>query len=271
MIVIPCPTRFYFNVSSSFYLEERNDPTRANRTLVDFPVALISDWNGLAGPDIAHTLASCEFSLLINGPQDEIMELLTEDYSGKVLAMPFDYHSEEAAEQMMSAALDIFGHVDVLVNNIYHWKDAKFNELSDKEWTETYTHNVLGSFHVCRAASRLMEALGYGKIINVTSTSAVTGAHTPLAASCAALHSLTRSMAKELAPFVRVNTVACGLMEEAWVIEGGDELRKSLTAGIPLKRLCQPADVAELVAFLATGADFMTGQMLILDGGEVIR
>lgn len=238
---------------------------------MEHPVALISDWKGIAGPDITHALASCEFSLLVNGPQDEIFELLTGDYSGKILAMPFDYASEDAVEMMLSAALDIFGHVDVLVNNIYHWADAKFNELTDKEWNETFNHNVLGSFHVCRAVSRLMEALGYGKIINVTSTSAISGAHTPVAASCAALHSLTRSVAKELAPFVRANTIACGLVEEDWVLDAGEDLRKSLIRDIPLKRLCRPPDVAEVVAFLATSADFMTGQMIVLDGGETMR
>lgn len=235
---------------------------------MDFPVALISDWNGIAGPEICHALASCDFSLLINGPQDEIMELLSEDFSGKILAMPFDYHSEEAVEMMMSASLDIFGHVDVLVNNIYHWQGAKFDELTDQQFMEALSHNVMGSFHVCRAAARLMEALGYGKIINVTTTSARSGSPVAVGASCAGLHSLTRSIAREMGPFVRANTVACGLLEEEWMAE--DDLRKSLSTNIPLKRLCQPGDVAELVAFLATGADFMTGQLVVIDGGETI-
>ncbi len=239
--------------------------------VMDFPVALISDWNGIAGPEICHALAGCEFSLLINGPQDEIMELLSQDFSGKILAMPFAYDSEEAVEQMMSASLDIFGHVDVLVNNIYHWQGARFNDLEDKDFMSAFEHNVMGAFHVCRAASRLMEALGYGKIINVTTTSAVNGAPPAVAAAAAGLHSLTRSIARELGPYVRANTVACGVLEEAWMTEGPEDLRKGLIGNIPLKRLCQPADVAELVAFLATGADFMTGQMLVLDGGEIIR
>lgn len=238
---------------------------------MDLPVALISDWNGIAGPEICHALASCEFSLLINGPQDEILELLQDDFTGKILAMPFDYHSEDAVEMMMSASLDIFGHVDVLVNNIFHWQGAKFNDLTDPEFLQSFNHNVMGSFHVCRAVGRLMEALGYGKIINVTTTSAYNGAHTAVAAACAGLHSLTRSIARELGPYVRANTVACGLLEEAWVSEGGDQLRKTLTQNIPLKRLCQPGDIAELVAFLATGADFITGQMLVVDGGESMR
>ena len=238
---------------------------------MDFPVALISDWNGIAGPEICHALAGCEFSLLINGPQDEIMELLTGDYSGKLLAMPFDFHAEDAVELMMSAALDIFGHVDVLVNNIYHWQGAKFNDLKDQEFMNVLNHQVMGSLHVCRAAARLMEALGYGKIINVTTTSAINGVPPAMAVAGAGLHSLTRSIAREMGPYVRANTVACGVLEEAWMTEGGEDMRRTLTSNIPLKRLCQAGDVAELVAFLATGADFMTGQMLILDGGELIH
>lgn len=238
---------------------------------MDFPVALISDWKGIAGREIAHALASCEFSLIINGPEDEIFELQSHDYPGKLLAFPFDYFSEEAVEMTLSAILDIFGHIDVLVNNIYHWSDARFLELTDKQFEQAYKHNVLGNFHVARAVARLMDALGYGKIINVTSTACFSGAHTPLAASCAALHSMTKSIANELAPHIRCNTLACGLLEEDWVVEAGDDLKNSLIADIPLKRLCQPHDVAELVALLATGADFMTGQLLVLDGGESIK
>lgn len=238
---------------------------------MDFPVAFISDWNGIAGREIAHALAACEFSLIINGPPDEILELQAHEYAGQILAFPFDFSAEEAVEMTLASTLEIFDHIDVLVNNIHHYVDARFLELTDKQFLEAYQKNLLAPFHVCRATARLMDALGYGKIINVTSTSAFTGAHTPLAASCAALHSMTKSMANELAPHVRCNTIACGLIEEGWVLEAGDDFKKSLLAEIPLRRLCQPSDVAELVALLATGADFMTGQMLVLDGGESIK
>jgi len=70
---------------------------------------------------------------------------------------------------------------------------------------------------------------------------------------------------------VRVNSIAAGLLDEPWVDEGGPELREVLTRDIPLKRLCRGEDVAEAVSYLAAGADFMTGQVLILDGGETMR
>ncbi len=244
---------------------------RRNAVAVETPVALIADWRGLAGPAISLALARCDYSLLINGPEDEIFSLQTGEFGGKILALPFDYQDEQAVEHVFSAGIDIFGRVDILVNNIYRWNDAALGDITDEMWDEVLNHNLKGSFYVARAAARLMQALEYGKIINVTMTSAYTGAHTQFAASCAAIHSLTRSMARELAPLVRVNTVACGLVEEPWIQEGGPELREALTKSVPLGRLCQTEDVAEAVAYLATGADFMTGQMLVIDGGETMR
>src|SRR5581483_10794968 len=106
-------------------------------------------------------------------------------------------------------------------------------------------------------------------IINVTSTAGMTGAHTPFAVSCASIMSLTRSLAIELAPKVRVNAVATGILDEPWIDEAG--LRKSLESKIPLSRLCRTKDVAEFVTFLAVGAEFCTGQTFVVDGGEVRR
>lgn len=238
---------------------------------MEHPVALISDYRGLAGPAICTALAHCDYSLLINGPEDEIFHLQSGDFGGKVLAFPFDYTAEDAVEQVFSTAIDLFGRVDLVVNNIYRWNDAPLGEITEQMWSEVLNHNLKGNFYVARAASHLMGALEYGKIVQVMTTSAFTGAHTQFAASCAALHSLTKSLARELAPHVRVNSVACGLMDEPWIDEGGPELRKSLQASIPLRRLCRAEDVAEAVAYLATGADFMTGQMLVVDGGETMR
>jgi NAD(P)-dependent dehydrogenase (short-subunit alcohol dehydrogenase family) len=65
--------------------------------------------------------------------------------------------------------------------------------------------------------------------------------------------------------------VACGILDEPWIDEGGGELRQMLTKSIPLGRLCRTADVADAVTFLASGADFMTGQMFVIDGGETVR
>lgn len=235
------------------------------------PVALVTDWRGTAGPAICFALAQAGFALLINGPEDEILELQAVDTLARILAMPFDVADEKAVESTFATALEFMGRLDVLVNNIFVWNDAALSEISEEMWDEVLKVGLKGTFYCSRAAARVMQAQEYGKIIHVTSTSALTGAHTQYAASCAAIHSLTRSMARELAPFVRVNSLATGLMDEPWVDEGGPELREMLTKDIPLKRLCRGEDVAEAVAYLAAGADFMTGQMLVLDGGETMK
>lgn len=235
------------------------------------PVAMVTDWRGTAGPAICFALAQAGFALLINGPEDEIFELQSVDTMARILAMPFDVADEKAVEAVFGTALEFMGRLDVLVNNIFVWNDAALTEITEEMWDEVLKVGLKGTFYCSRAAARVMQEQEHGKIIHVTSTSAMTGAHTQYAASCAAIHSLTRSMARELAPHVRVNSIATGLMDEPWVDEGGPELREMLTKDIPLKRLCRGEDVAEAVTYLAAGADFMTGQMLVIDGGETMK
>jgi 3-oxoacyl-[acyl-carrier protein] reductase len=237
----------------------------------EFPVALVSDWNGLAGQAIALNLARAGFSLLVNGPQEEVFALQSQDIEGKVLAIPFDSTQEASVQEVILAGLEYFGRLDVVVNNFYVWNDASLHEISETMWGELLQGNLKSAFHVCRAAALVMGEQQFGKIINVTTTSCISGHHLPFAASSAALHSMTRSLARELAPAVRVNTIACGMLDEPWIDEGGPELRESLQKGIPLARLCRTTDISEAVLYLAQGADFMTGQMLVIDGGETIR
>lgn len=237
----------------------------------DFPVALVTDWKGLAGPAVCMNLAQAGFSLIINGPEDEVFELQSGDFDGKIIALPFSADEEDSVQSVFLSGLEIFGRLDVLVNNGYLWNDPPLNDINDAIWNDLWKANVQNTFNCSRAAIPIMQDQKFGKIINLTTTSAFTGAHLPFAAVSAALHSLTKSLAKELSPYIRVNTIACGIMDEPWIDEGGPDLRKMLTKSIPMRRLCRTMDVAEAVAYLATGADFMTGQMLVIDGGETMR
>lgn len=237
----------------------------------EFPVALVSDWNGLAGQTIAMQLAQAGYHLLINGPEEDIFALQAQDIAGRILAIPFDSANEESVQQVILAGLEYFGRLDVVVNNFYSWQDAALQEITENLWGEMMQNNLKAAFHVCRAAALVMSEQEFGKIINLTTTSCFTGSHLPFAATAAALHSLTKSLAKELAPHVRVNTIACGMLDEPWIDEGGPDLRQMLQKGVPLGRLCRAGDIAEAVLYLANGADFMSGQMLVLDGGETMR
>ncbi len=237
----------------------------------EFPVALLADWRGLAGPAICFYLARAGYSLLVNGPADEVLSLKTPEVPGEILATPFYPTNEDSIQGVILAGLEAFGRIDVLVNNFNGWNDAALADISEEMWTEVWQTNVKSTFYCCRSVAPVMQAQEYGKIINVTSTSAFSGSHLQFAASSAAVHSMTRSLARELAPHVRVNTIACGTLEEPWIEEAGPEVRELLTRTIPLGRLCNHNDIGEAVTYLATGGDFMTGQMLVVDGGEHMR
>jgi len=208
----------------------------------EFPVALVTDYRGLAGPAICLSLAHSGFSLLINGPEDEVFELQSADVPGKILALPFDPLKEESVQHVILAGLEIFGRLDVVVNNVHNWQDADLPEITEEMWSELLQSNLKAAFYCCRSAAPVMQAQEFGKIINVTTTSCFTGAHLPFAAVSAGVHSLTRSLARELAPHVRVNTVACGMLDEPWIDEGGQEhpasqARAELRAASPGRRM----------------------------------
>ncbi len=236
-----------------------------------FSVAVVTEWTGTAGPAICNALVQAGFSVFINGPQEVLFNIPTpSDSMGKILAQPFDPTDEKEVQQTFLTCANHLGAIDVLINNNYFWNDAALNDISESMWEEVINKGLKSTFYCSRAASRFMKAQGFGKIINVISSSAFNGVYTQFAAVCAGIHSLTKSLARELAPEVRVNSVAPGLIDEPWIDEGGKELRQMLLKDIPLQRLCTNEDIAEAVSYLACGADFMTGQMLVLDGGEGI-
>ena len=232
------------------------------------PVALLTDWNGTASAHISQPLLQSGFAVLINGTQDEVFRYPIFEPTAKVLALPFDITNEAAINAALASGIDYLGEIDVLVNNLNFWNDAALDDITDTMWTEVLHLGIKGTFNCCRVASKIMRAQKFGKIINIISTSAITGTYTQYAAGCAAIQSLTRSLARELAPHVRINSIATGLVDEPWIDEDGPEFRKMLTKDIPLGRLCKNEDIAEAVCYHACGADFMTGQMLVLDGGE---
>ncbi len=232
------------------------------------PVALVSDWNGTAAPVICQTLLQAGFAILVNGSQDEVFKYPLFEPTAKILALPFEITDEPNINSAIASGIEYLGGLDVLINNVYFWNDAALEDITDTMWTEVMHRGIKGTFNCCRSASKIMVAQKYGKIINIISTAAITGTYTQYAAGCAAIQSLTRSLARELAPHVRINSIATGLVDEPWIDADGPEFRAMLTKDIPLKRLCKNSDIAEAVSYLACGADFMTGQMLVLDGGE---
>ncbi len=165
------------------------------------------------------------------------------------------------------------GPVDVLVNNAGFTRDGLLVRMSDADWDEVQETNLKGAFHTTRAVTRGMMKRRWGRIINVTSVVGITGnaGQSNYCAAKAGLIGFTKAVARELAPRnVLVNAVAPGFIETDLTKVLTEEQRQFRFQQIPLGRFGRPEDVARAVLFLASDlAEYITGQVLVVDGGMV--
>ncbi|HZQ63544.1 MAG TPA: 3-oxoacyl-ACP reductase family protein [Casimicrobiaceae bacterium] len=174
--------------------------------------------------------------------------------------------------------LDTWGRVDVLVNNAGISQPKGLLEISEAEWDEVLAINLKGQFNWCKAVAPSMVEGDGGRIVNISSVSANTGAG-PTAVSkfayCAAkagVLGLTRGLAKELAPKVTVNAICPGAVVTALTAKLFEARRDAIIGTIPLGRYGQPEDIAEVVVFLATASPmFITGEVIDVDGGQWVN
>jgi len=167
-----------------------------------------------------------------------------------------------------------FGGIDILVNNAGLTRDNLVMRMKDEDWDEVLNANLRGAFAAIRAASRGMMKKRSGRIINMASVVGITGnkGQANYAASKAGLIALTKSVAKELGSRnVLVNAIAPGFIETEMTDAMTSDARGALTGLIPLERLGKPQDIAAIVVFLASDeASYITGQVIVVDGGMVM-
>jgi len=167
-----------------------------------------------------------------------------------------------------------FGGIDILVNNAGITRDNLVMRLKDEDWDDVLNANLRGAFAAIRAASRGMMKKRSGRIINMASVVGLTGnkGQANYAASKAGLIALTKSVAKELGSRnILVNAIAPGFIETEMTDAMTPEARAQLNGLIPLERLGKPEDIAAAVVFLASEhASYVTGQVLVVDGGMVM-
>lgn len=191
--------------------------------------------------------------------------------SGLHLALALNVADAGAVNAAVEQVLQQLGRVDVLVNNAGTGGMDSFTEMSDEAWARVIGVNLNGAFFCARAAVRAMLKTGGGAVINVSSTSAVSGdgpAH--YVSSKAAMLGLTRVMAKELAKSgVRVNTLMPGPTNTPMMQGIPKEWADAIIAGVPLGRMAEPEDIAKVAVFLASDdSGFVTGQTLAVNGGS---
>ena len=202
---------------------------------------------------------------------DEIRQL-----GRKALAVQCDISSFTDAERVVEAALEEFGSLEILVNNAgMNWDGVSW-KMSEEQWDRVLEVNLKGYFNFIRHVAPIFKDQKYGKIINITSINGLRGkfGQTNYSASKAGIIGYTKALAKELGAFgVNVNAVAPGLIETAMLkeSEARDKIIDLAMGESALKRVGQPEDLANLVAFLATDkARHITGEVIKIDGGQYI-
>ncbi len=197
----------------------------------------------------------------------------------RCVAIQADVADDAQVRAMVTEVLSVFGRVDVLVNGAGTTEFIPFDDLdavADEVWDKLFRVNVVGAFHCTRAVRQAMLASGGGIVINVSSVAAqiAQGSSIPYACSKAALDNLTVSLARTLAPKIRVNGVAPGFITGRWLENGlganYDAAKAAFETSLPLHRVCDPADVAACIVSLITGSTLVTGQTLLVDSGMMI-
>ena len=248
--------------------------------------ALITGGGSGIGRASALALAAqgCNVAVSYNNSSTAAAEVVAEAEALGVnaVAIQGDVANDADCRRVASEAAEALGGIDVLINSAGTTVFVDHDDLDGLEsehWHELYAINTMGPFQMMRAcADHLRAGEGGGEVINISSVAGVAGVGSslPYCASKAALNNLTVTMARVLAPEVRVNAVAPGFVTGRWWIEGRGEgtheaMIGALSKSLPLQGVCSPEDVAASIMGLVNGSDMATGQIVVLDSGMLIK
>ncbi|MBL7047217.1 MAG: SDR family oxidoreductase [Candidatus Marinimicrobia bacterium] len=230
------------------------------------------------GASIAVKLAEAGANVALNyrKHREEAEAILdtVEQMGRKGLLVQADISNFSDAAKMVEAVTDAFGNVDILVNNAgINW-DGVIWKMTEEQWDSVLDINLKGYFNYIRAVAPLFREQKSGRIINVTSINGLRGkfGQSNYSASKAGIIGLTKTVARELGKYgITVNAVAPGLIETDMMKNADESVRVAALEDIVLKRMGQPEDVANVVAFLCTDlARHITGEVIKVDGGQYI-
>ena len=245
-------------------------------------VAIVTGSSSGVGAACARQLAERGCHVVVNYSRNrdgaEATRAACEAAGAEAIIVQADVADDAACRALVQAAEDQWGRLDVLVNNAGTTKFCPHDDLeglSKDDFLNIYAVNTIGPYQMVRAAAPLMKRGGRGSVVNVASIAGVMGVGSSIAyaASKGALVTLGLSLARILGPEIRLNTVCPAFIQGDWLEEGmgkdGYERSKAyLEANTPLRLTTTPDTVAEAIVYFAGGADVVTGETLILDGGH---
>ena len=241
-------------------------------------VAIVTGGTRGIGRAIALKLADHGANIVINyrnsDKEAEELKAILEEKGVKVLTVKCDISNFEDSNNLMDKCKEVFGKMDILVNNAGITKDTLIMRMKEEDFDNVIDVNLKGTFNCAKHASAIMLKQRFGKIINMTSVVGIAGnaGQVNYAASKAGVIGLTKSLAKELGSRgITVNAVAPGFINTDMTASLSEKVKEEASKNIPLKRLGDPEDVANLVGFLASdAANYITGQVINVDGGMVM-
>jgi 3-oxoacyl-[acyl-carrier protein] reductase len=200
---------------------------------------------------------------------------------GQAIALGADVADGDLADRAVARVAEEFGGLDIVVNNAGVTRDNLLFKMTADDWDTVMNVHLRGAFLITRAAQRIMVERRYGRIVNLSSTSALGNrGQANYSSAKAGLQGFTRTVAIELGPFgITVNAIAPGYIDTPMTRATADRLgvsaedrQATVAAGLPMRRVGQPGDIANAALFFAAEeSGFVTGQVLYVDGGRSVR
>lgn len=241
--------------------------------------ALVTGASRGIGRSIAQTLAAAGANVVVNYVSNEqaaqaVVSQITEA-GGKAVAIQADVSQGGDVERLVKGTIEAFGQIDILINNAGITRDTLLLRMKEEDFDAVLQTNLRSVYLCTKAVFRPMSRQRGGRIVNITSVVGLMGnvGQANYAAAKAGIIGFTKSTAREMASRnINVNAVAPGFIETELTDVLSEEARANVMAQIPLARLGQPQDVADLVCFLVSdAATYITGQTFAVDGGMVMQ
>ncbi|NND96972.1 MAG: SDR family oxidoreductase [Pirellulaceae bacterium] len=224
--------------------------------------------------------AELGFNVVVNYNKSEAEALQTaseaKERGAKVLVEGCDVADDHEVRKMMVRVQSQLGRLDVLVNNaaMTHFVPHQdLDGLTELMWDRMLDVNLKGPFFVTRAAADLLRAGDGGSVVNISSVAGITGSGSSIAycATKGGLNTMTKSLARVLAPEVRVNAVCPGPIDSRWIKQGNPDWDiDEMVSGYPIPKPSSPDDICDAVMYFALGTSMTTGQILPVDGGQTL-